>query len=73
LLDQGEATCGLTARTRGQHVIVSRLDEIDPIPASAALRPAAADAVCYLTSVTERSRSPTKALNELVDGRSILE
>ena len=32
LLDQGEATRGLTARTRGQHVIVSRLDEIGADP-----------------------------------------
>jgi hypothetical protein len=32
LLDQGEATHGLTARTRGQHVIVSRSDEIGPDP-----------------------------------------
>lgn len=28
LLDQGEATRGLTAKTRGQHLIVSRLDEL---------------------------------------------
>ena len=32
LLDQGEATRGLTARTRGQQLIVSRLDEIGPDP-----------------------------------------
>jgi hypothetical protein len=32
LLDQGEATRGLTARTRGQHLIVSRLDETGPDP-----------------------------------------
>src|SRR5215471_9581703 len=32
LLDQGEATHGLMARTRGQHVIVSRLDEVGPDP-----------------------------------------
>jgi hypothetical protein len=32
LLDQGEVTRGLTARTRGQHVIVSRPDEIGPDP-----------------------------------------
>jgi hypothetical protein len=32
LLDQGEATHGLTATTRGQHLIVSRLDETGPDP-----------------------------------------
>ncbi|HEY2595293.1 MAG TPA: hypothetical protein VGK33_15480 [Chloroflexota bacterium] len=32
LLDQGEATCGLTAKTRGQHLIVSRSDELGPDP-----------------------------------------
>jgi hypothetical protein len=32
LLDQGEATRGLTAETRRQHVILSRLDEIGPDP-----------------------------------------
>jgi hypothetical protein len=32
LLDQGEATRGLSARTRGLHLIVSRLDEIGPDP-----------------------------------------
>jgi hypothetical protein len=32
LLDQGEATRGLTARTRGQHVIVDRPDETGPDP-----------------------------------------
>ena len=32
LLDQGEATRGLTAKTRGQHVILSRLDAIGPDP-----------------------------------------
>lgn len=28
LLDQGEATRGLTAKTRGQHLVVSRMDEL---------------------------------------------
>jgi hypothetical protein len=32
LLDQGDATRGLTARTRGQQLIVSRPDEIGPDP-----------------------------------------
>jgi hypothetical protein len=32
LLDQGDATRGLTARIRGQHLIVSRLDETGPDP-----------------------------------------
>ena len=32
LLDHGEATHGLSARTRGQHVIVSRADETGPDP-----------------------------------------
>jgi hypothetical protein len=32
LLDQGEATRGLIARTRGQHLIVSRLDDAGPDP-----------------------------------------
>jgi hypothetical protein len=32
LLDQGEATRGLTARTRGQHLLVSRTDDIGPDP-----------------------------------------
>ena len=32
LLDQGEATRGLTAKIRGQHVIVSRPDESGPDP-----------------------------------------
>jgi hypothetical protein len=32
LLEQGEARHGLTAKTRGQHVIVSRPDEIGPDP-----------------------------------------
>lgn len=32
LLDQGAATRGLNATTRGRHVIVSRRDEIGPDP-----------------------------------------
>jgi len=32
LLDQGEATRGLAAKTRGQHLIVSRSDEIGADP-----------------------------------------
>jgi len=32
LLDQGEATRGLTAKIRGQHLIVSRLDEFGHDP-----------------------------------------
>jgi len=32
LLDHGEATRGLTAKTRGQHLIVSRSDELGPDP-----------------------------------------
>ena len=32
LLDQGEATRGLTAKTHGQHLIVSRQGEIGPDP-----------------------------------------
>jgi hypothetical protein len=32
LLGQSDATRGLTAKTRGQHLIVSRMDEIGPDP-----------------------------------------
>jgi hypothetical protein len=68
LLDQGEATRGLTAKTRGQHLIVSRLDEIGPDPR---FRLTPLSGGQYGLSLYERNRWEALpyqgTLNELVD------
>jgi len=61
LLDQGEATHGLTARTRGQHVIVSRSDEIGPDPRFRLTHSEEVDTACHCTNAIVGSRCPTKA------------
>ncbi len=68
LLDQGEATRGLTARTRGQHLIISRPDELGPDPR---FRLTPLGGGRYGLSLHERNRwEPLPydgTLNELVD------
>ena len=61
LLDQGEATRGLTAKTRGQHLIVSRPDEIGPDPRFRITPLGGGRYGLSLTSVTAGSRFPTRA------------
>src|SRR5215472_11435683 len=68
LLDHGEATRGLTAKTRGQHLIVSRSDEIGSDPR---FRITPLGGSRYGLSLYERNRwemLPYEGtLNELVD------
>jgi hypothetical protein len=68
LLDQGEATRGLTAKTRGQHLIVSKLDEIGPDPR---FRVTPLGGARYGLSLYQRNRWEALpyegTLNELVD------
>src|SRR5678809_225697 len=68
LLDQRDATRGLTVKTRGQHLIVSRPDEIAPDPR---FRVTPLSGGRYGLSLYERNRwellPHEGTLNELVD------